>query len=86
MVRWTRPQAITGFNTWINDWPAAYHGGASGISFADGHAEGHKWQFLGVPQAGASYQPQVGQMLSGSAVNDGKYLTKIATLPVSGGW
>jgi len=27
----------------IVDWPANYHGGSSGISFADGHAEMHKW-------------------------------------------
>ena len=27
----------------IVDWPAAYHGGAGGFSFADGHSEIHKW-------------------------------------------
>jgi prepilin-type N-terminal cleavage/methylation domain-containing protein/prepilin-type processing-associated H-X9-DG protein len=27
----------------IVDWPAAYHGGAGGFSFADGHSEVHKW-------------------------------------------
>ena len=27
----------------IVDWPAAYHGGAGGLSFADGHSEIHKW-------------------------------------------
>jgi prepilin-type N-terminal cleavage/methylation domain-containing protein/prepilin-type processing-associated H-X9-DG protein len=27
-----------------NDIPAAYHGGACGISFADGHSEMHKWR------------------------------------------
>ena len=27
---------------WI-DWPAKYHGGAGGFTFADGHAEIHKW-------------------------------------------
>ena len=29
-------------NSWI-DQPATYHNGASGFSFADGHAEVHKW-------------------------------------------
>lgn len=29
-------------NSWI-DQPATYHNGASGFSFADGHAEIHKW-------------------------------------------
>lgn len=28
---------------WI-DQPATYHGGAAGVSFADGHSEIHKWQ------------------------------------------
>jgi len=27
----------------IIDFPAAYHGGAAGFSFADGHSEVHKW-------------------------------------------
>jgi prepilin-type N-terminal cleavage/methylation domain-containing protein/prepilin-type processing-associated H-X9-DG protein len=27
----------------IVDWPANYHGGSVGISFADGHSELHKW-------------------------------------------
>ena len=29
--------------TRIVDWPASYHNGAGGLSFADGHAEIHKW-------------------------------------------
>jgi type II secretory pathway pseudopilin PulG len=29
--------------TWI-DWPATYHDMAGGVSFADGHAEMHRWQ------------------------------------------
>jgi prepilin-type processing-associated H-X9-DG protein len=28
----------------IVDWPASYHNGAGSFSFADGHAEIHKWQ------------------------------------------
>ena len=28
---------------WIFDFPASYHNGACGFSFADGHAEIHKW-------------------------------------------
>ena len=27
---------------WV-DWPASYHDGACGFSFADGHSEIHKW-------------------------------------------
>ena len=32
-------------NSWkIVDYPASYHNGACGFSFADGHAEIHKWR------------------------------------------
>lgn len=31
---------------WV-DYPATYHNGASGIAFADGHSEIHKWRFPG---------------------------------------
>ncbi len=29
--------------TWVIDFPAAYHGNAGGLSFADGHSEIRKW-------------------------------------------
>jgi prepilin-type N-terminal cleavage/methylation domain-containing protein/prepilin-type processing-associated H-X9-DG protein len=38
----------------LNDIPAVTHGGASGISFADGHSEVHKWRSLTVPVPGWS--------------------------------
>jgi prepilin-type N-terminal cleavage/methylation domain-containing protein/prepilin-type processing-associated H-X9-DG protein len=28
---------------WLEDWPGSYHNGAGTFSFADGHAEQHKW-------------------------------------------
>ena len=34
---------------YIYDWPAEYHGGSSGIAFADGHAELHHWRFIKAP-------------------------------------
>jgi prepilin-type processing-associated H-X9-DG protein len=36
------------------DFPASYHAGAAGISFADGHSEVHKWMddFAQVPPPG----------------------------------
>jgi len=46
----------------MNDWPAEYHNGSSGMSFADGHAEMHNWKFLGLPPAG--YQPGTGKDLT----------------------
>jgi prepilin-type processing-associated H-X9-DG protein len=30
--------------TKIVDFPASYHGGSGGLSFADGHSEIHKWR------------------------------------------
>jgi prepilin-type N-terminal cleavage/methylation domain-containing protein/prepilin-type processing-associated H-X9-DG protein len=35
--------ATTGAFAQIIDYPASYHNGAAGFSFADGHAEIHKW-------------------------------------------
>jgi prepilin-type N-terminal cleavage/methylation domain-containing protein/prepilin-type processing-associated H-X9-DG protein len=29
---------------WMIDYPASYHSGSGRFSFADGHAEGHRWQ------------------------------------------
>lgn len=39
-VQMAKPDATT---AQIIDFPASYHGGACGFSFADGHAEIHKW-------------------------------------------
>ena len=34
---------LVGQNQRMNDCPAAYHGGGGALSFADGHAEMHRW-------------------------------------------
>ena len=36
---------------WV-DYPAVYHGGAGGVTFADGHAEIHRWNGLQYPASG----------------------------------
>jgi prepilin-type N-terminal cleavage/methylation domain-containing protein/prepilin-type processing-associated H-X9-DG protein len=36
----------------LNDIPAVYHGGSSGVGFADGHSEMHKWKTLKTPVQG----------------------------------
>lgn len=36
------PTTTTTSQAWV-DAPASYHGGAAGLSFADGHSEIHKW-------------------------------------------
>jgi len=40
-VMMAKPNATTAT---IVDFPASYHNGACGFSFADGHSEIHKWQ------------------------------------------
>ena len=73
--------------TWtIYDWPATYHGGGSGISFADGHAEIHHWKFL--RKAPPGYSPTSGSVnfVSPNPNADTTYLDMICTLPKSGGW
>ncbi len=37
------PSSPTATSAQIIDFPASYHGGACGLSFADGHSEIHKW-------------------------------------------
>lgn len=71
--------------TTIHDAPATYHGGGSGISFADGHAEAHKWKGFNFAQS--PINPIAGQVLTGQAsLNDLRYLLQISTTPSSGGW
>ncbi len=77
-------QDITGGSIWIRDWPASYHGGSSGQSFADGHAELHKWRYLGLPSAG--WTPSSGQAISGPALVDAKYLMTISWSPLDNSW
>ena len=66
----------------IWDWPATYHGDSGGISCADGHAEMHKWKFLGKPPVG--YQPGAGTILSPQQSKDAAYLTRISSEPTAG--
>jgi prepilin-type processing-associated H-X9-DG protein len=75
-----------GFNMKMNDWPATYHEGASGISFADGHADMHLWRYLGVPPAGYNPGFSGGDNIFGLAAKDVQALVKMATLPNSGSW
>lgn len=63
----------------LNDWPALYHGNASGMSFADGHAELHKWKALGKPTVG--YNPVAGVTLGGPPANDISDLQNFASEP-----
>jgi prepilin-type N-terminal cleavage/methylation domain-containing protein/prepilin-type processing-associated H-X9-DG protein len=55
--------------TTIDDWPAEYHGGSSGVSFADGHAALHPWRSIHPP----TFMPTSGQL------NDLNELVTLAT-------
>jgi prepilin-type N-terminal cleavage/methylation domain-containing protein/prepilin-type processing-associated H-X9-DG protein len=63
----------------IIDYPAAYHNGAAGLSFADGHSEIHKWK-------GSAIKPKVtyGRVgmttkAAGDSLNDIKWLSENTT-------
>lgn len=64
------------------DWPATFHGGSGGLSFADGHAELHKWKIF--KKAPAGYNPAGGWNFA-SWNTDAEYLLKAATRPVNNG-
>lgn len=66
----------------ISDWPATYHAGSGGISFADGHVEMHKWKTLGKPAVG--YNPGTGTTLPPPKSADVAYLTQISSEPING--
>src|SRR5262249_8381283 len=55
-------------NDWIVNYPASYHVNSGGLSFADGHAEIHKWR---TPE----FQPRQ---------QFGQQITKAEFMPVSG--
>lgn len=42
-------------SAYIIDFPAAYHGGAAGFSFSDGHSEVHKWIGSKIAKAPVTY-------------------------------
>lgn len=78
----TVDQAAAGFNWTIYDLPAIYHGGSSGMSFADGHAQMHHWLSLPKTQG----DTKVNVPYSGPSGQDCLTLTKMSTLPISGDW
>jgi prepilin-type N-terminal cleavage/methylation domain-containing protein/prepilin-type processing-associated H-X9-DG protein len=70
-----------GSNMAMNDWPASYHNGSSGVAFADGHAAMHKWRYLGDPPGGSGYDPGVGIPVNGNRALDAQALVEMATVP-----
>ncbi|MBC8094244.1 MAG: prepilin-type N-terminal cleavage/methylation domain-containing protein [Akkermansiaceae bacterium] len=69
----------------LGDWPGTSHGGSGGISFADGHAEMHKWKQFGIAPTG--FNPVAGQSFPWAKVNiDAPYLLRISTDSKLGWW
>ena len=66
-VQIAKPAATT---AQIIDFPASYHNGACGLSFADGHSEIHKWQGSTI-KARATYNGSLALNVSaGDSVKD----------------
>ncbi|HEY1790518.1 MAG TPA: prepilin-type N-terminal cleavage/methylation domain-containing protein [Verrucomicrobiae bacterium] len=73
----------------LNDTPATYHGGSSGLSFADGHAALHKWggfNSIKAIQAAADLGSGGLTLTDTASLNDLHYLLQISTIPSSGSW
>ena len=70
----------TARNAQIIDFPASYHNGACGFSFADGHAEIHKWIGSKI-KAPASYTGTMSLNVdAGDSVEDIKWLSSVTTV------
>ncbi|HEY4414916.1 MAG TPA: prepilin-type N-terminal cleavage/methylation domain-containing protein [Verrucomicrobiae bacterium] len=76
-------------NVSLNDTPATYHGGSSGISFADGHVELHKWRGFNsneAAKAAAGISSGGFTLTDQNSLNDLHYLLQITTQPAGGSW
>ena len=64
----------------IIDWPASFHNGACGLSFADGHSEIHKWKGSKL-RAPASYGTYLGYLIpAGDSANDILWWSSVTTV------
>lgn len=68
----------------IVDWPASYHDGCGGLSYADGHAQLHNWKYLGNPPAGYVPNIHTPYTLSLSKSKDMAWLAQVCTFPNGG--
>ncbi len=80
---WFLVECVTpGSSFKLYDWPGTSHAGSGGISFADGHAEMHRWKNFGT--APFPYNPGAGRTLPWGV--DAAYLQKIITGSRTGLW
>lgn len=64
----------------IIDMPAAYHNGAAGFAFADGHSEVHRW-VGSVIKPPVRYNGQVALNIpAGNSLNDAKWISRNTTV------
>ncbi|MBX3732162.1 MAG: type II secretion system protein [Verrucomicrobiae bacterium] len=64
----------------IIDMPAAYHNGAAGFAFADGHSEVHRW-VGSVIKPPVRYNGQVALNIpAGNSLNDAKWMSRNTTV------
>ncbi len=71
---------LTYASIYVADFPAAYHSRSSAFSFADGHAEMHKWT---TPAFSSGTSP-IGTTVANS--EDAKWLMQHASIPLGAAW
>ena len=66
----------------IVDFPASFHGGACGFSFADGHSEIHRWRGSTIQRkVTGQYDPNLIDSPAGDSKNDIVWLSEVTTAP-----
>ncbi len=72
---------VTDTTAKIIDFPASYHNGACGFSFADGHAEIHKWKGGDIKQK-VTYTGNMSlNVTAGDSVDDIIWLSSVTSVP-----
>lgn len=64
----------------IVDYPASYHNGAAGLSFADGHSEIHKWKGSRIKQRVTYGRVPMSVQPAGDSLNDIKWWSQNTTV------
>ena len=76
---WNHPD-LSSVRDW-SDLPASYHNGAAGFSFADGHAEIHKWRDPSTKSRGIKAAGWFEGMPVRPPINDYRWVAERATVP-----
>ena len=65
----------------IVDYPASYHNGAAGFSFADGHSEIHKWIGSAIKPPVKNDSGWLSRIDAGDSAKDIEWLSSVTTVP-----